>query len=98
VSEQLWELYRTVCQDEMRPLGEFIDRLLAREWGAFPREEILDLLREIEGQMLSNIQIKTMEGSRFAEMADEVSEETQKQFEALIDRVEQAFAGEGGPP
>jgi hypothetical protein len=33
-----------------------------------------------------------MEGPRFAEMADEVSEQTQKEFEALINRVEQAFA------
>ncbi|HKV45281.1 MAG TPA: hypothetical protein VJT32_11505 [bacterium] len=98
MSEQLWELYQTVCQEEMRPLGEFIDRLLAREWGPFPKEEIIDLLSEIEGQMLSNIQIKTMEGSRFAERADEVSEETQREFEALVARVEQAFAAEGGPP
>jgi len=91
VNEQLWELYQTVCQEEVRPLGEFVDRLLANEWGAYPKDDILELLREIEGQMLSNIQVKAMEGPRFAEMADEVSEQTQKEFEALINRVEQAF-------
>ena len=91
MNEQLWELYQTVCQEEVRPLSEFVERLLAKEWGPYPKEEILDLLREIEGQMLSNIQVKAMEGPRFAEMADEVSEQTQKEFEALITRVEQAF-------
>ena len=92
MNEQLWDLYQTVCQEEMRPLGEFVGRLLAKEWGPYPKEDILELLREIEGQMLSNIQVKAMEGPRFAEMADEVSEQTQKEFEALINRVEQAFA------
>ena len=92
MNEQLWDLYQTVCQEEMRPLGEFVERLLAKEWGPYPKEDILELLREIEGQMLSNIQVKAMEGPRFAEMADEVSEQTQKEFEALINRVEQAFA------
>ncbi|HEX9244741.1 MAG TPA: hypothetical protein VGA35_01150, partial [bacterium] len=81
-----------VCQEEVQPLGEFVERLLAKEWGPYPKEDILELLREIEGQMLSNIQVKAMEGPRFAEMADEVSEQTQKEFEALINRVEQVFA------
>jgi hypothetical protein len=91
--EQLWDLYQTVCQEEVRPLGEFVDRLLAKEWGSYPKEEIIELLREIEGQMLSNIQVKAMEGPWFAENAEEVSEQTQHEFEALVARVEQAFAG-----
>jgi hypothetical protein len=91
VNEQLWELYQTVCQEEMRPLDEFIERLLAKEWGSYSKEDILELLREIEGQMLANIQVKALEGSRFAEMADEVSERTQREFEALVARVDQAF-------
>jgi len=93
VNEALWDLYQRVCQEEMRPLGEFVDRVLAGEWGAYPKEDILDLLREIEGQMLSNIQVKALEGPRFAEAADEVSEQTQKEFEELVGRVERAFAG-----
>jgi hypothetical protein len=93
VNEQLWELYQTVCQEEVRPLDEFLERLLAKEWGPYPKDDILELLREIEGQMLSNIQVKALEGSRFAEMADEVSERTQREFEALVARVDQAFGG-----
>ena len=97
MNEALWDLYQTVCQEEMRPLGDFVDRLLANEWGPYPKEDILDLLREIEGQMLSNIQVKAMEGQRFAGMADEVSEQTQREFETLIARVEQAFAARDYP-
>ena len=93
MNEHLWELYQTVCQEEVRPLDEFLERLLAKEWGPYPKEDILELLREIEGQMLANIQVKALEGSRFAEMADEVSERTQREFEALVARVDQAFGG-----
>jgi hypothetical protein len=93
MNEQLWRLYETVCQEEFRPLDEFVRRLLAGEWGAYVKEDVLELLHEVEGQMLSNIQIKAMEGPRFAEMADEVSEQTQQEFEALIALVEQAYGG-----
>lgn len=92
MNEDLWRLYEQVCQEEFQPLETFVERLLAHEWGLFPKEDILDLLHEIEGQMLSNIQIKAMEGSRYAEMADEVSERTQQEFEALAARVERAFS------
>ena len=93
MTESLWDLSQTVCQEEMQPLGDFVDRLLANEWGPYAKDDILDLLREIEGQMLSNIQVKAMEGPRFATMADEVSEEAQQQFEALIGKVDRSFAG-----
>ncbi len=53
---------------------------------------MLELLREVEGMILSNIQVKAMEGHRFAEMADEISERTQQEFEDLIGLVEQAYA------
>jgi hypothetical protein len=91
VNEELWTLYQTVCQEEFRPLDEFIRRLLEEEWGRYSKEDVLDLLHEIEGQMLSNIQIKAMEGPRFAEMADEVSERTQREFEELTAQVELAY-------
>jgi hypothetical protein len=93
MNEQLWELYQMVCQEEVRPLDEFVDRLLAKEWGPYPKEDIVELLHEIEGQMLSNIQVKAMEGPWFAGNADEVSQQTQHEFEGLIARVERAFSG-----
>ena len=93
MNEQLWELYQTVCQEEVRPLDEFVERLLAKEWGPYAKDDILELLNEIEGQILSNIQVKAMEGSRYADSADEVSEQTQQEFAALVARVERAFGG-----
>lgn len=95
MNEQLWGLYQTVCQEEFRPLGEFVRRLVAGEWGPYPKDDVLELLAEIEGMMLSNIQIKAMEGSRFAEAADEVSEQTQKEFEDLFAIVEEAYSKPG---
>lgn len=93
MNEALWDLYQQVCQEEVRPLEEFVARLLAKEWGPYSKEDILDLLHEIEGQMLANIQVKALEGPRFADRAEEVSEQTQREFEVLISRVERAFAG-----
>lgn len=90
MNERLWDLYQTVCQEEFRPLDEFVRRLLEGEWGAFSKEDVIELLREVEGMMLSNIQVKAMEGPRYAELADEVSERTQKEFEDLIALVEEA--------
>jgi len=92
VNERLWDLYQTVCQEEFQPLDEFVRRVLAGEWGAFSKDDVIALLREVEGMILSNIQVKAMEGSRFAEMADDASERTQKEFEDLIALVEQAGA------
>ncbi len=91
MNEQLWKLYQTVCQDEFRPLDEFVRRLVGGEWGPYAKEDVLDLLGEIEGMVLSNIQIKAMEGSRYAEAADEVSEQTQKEFADLAALVEDAY-------
>jgi len=91
VNEALWELYQQVCQDEMVPLPEFVRRLAAGEWGAYPKADVLELLQELETMMLANIQMKMHEGRRFAEMADEVSEQTHAEFEKLTEFVEGAF-------
>lgn len=93
MNDQLWGLYQQVCQEEFRPLDEFVRRLVAGEWGAYSKDDVLELLREIEGMMLSNIQVKAQEGPRYAEMADEVSERTQKEFEELMTFVDQAMPG-----
>jgi hypothetical protein len=91
VNARLWELYETVCQDEYRPLGEFVDRLLAGEWGPFPKDDVLQLLQELEGRVLSNIQVKATEGPRYAEIADEVAERTHQEFADLVTKVEAAY-------
>jgi hypothetical protein len=88
MNEALWELYQRNCQDEMVPLEQFVRRLVAGEWGAYPKADVLELLDELETMMLGNIQMKVHEGARFADMADEVSEQTQEEFEKLTAIVE----------
>ncbi len=87
MNERLWELYEQLCMVEMVQLDEFVHRVKSGELGEFPTDEVISFLREIEANMLQNIQVKTMEHQAYAEMADEVSEETQKMFEELIEEL-----------
>lgn len=87
MNERLWELYEQLCLVEMVPLPEFVGRLKAGEFGEFATEDVVEFLRGIEANMLQNIQAKTMEHQAYAEMADQVSEDTEKMFEELIDEV-----------
>jgi hypothetical protein len=87
MNERLWEIYEQLCLVEMTPLAEFVSRLKDGEFGEFATEDVVAFLREIESNMLQNIQAKTMEHQSYAEMADQVSEDTQKMIEELIDQV-----------
>jgi hypothetical protein len=90
MTERLWEIYEQLCQVEMRSLDEFVRRVKTGEFGDFERGDVVGFLREIEAAMLSNIQTKAMEHSRYAEMADEVSDETHQMFDDLIEHYERA--------
>ncbi len=85
MNERLWEIYEQLCLVEMVPLPDFITRLKSGEFGEFPTDDMITFLREIEANMLQNIQAKTMEHQVYAEMADEVAEQTQRMFEELIE-------------
>ena len=87
MNERLWEIYEQLCLVEMVPLPEFVTRGKTGEFGEFETEDVVEFLREIEANMLQNIQVKTMEHQAYAEMADQVSEDTQKMFEELIEDV-----------
>lgn len=85
MNERLWEIYEQLCMVEMVGLDEFVRRLKSGEFGEFLSDDVVSFLREIEANMLQNIQIKTMEHQAYAEMADEVSEQTQRMFDELIE-------------
>lgn len=87
MNERLWEIYEQLCLVEQVSLPDFVARLKSGEVGEFPSEDIISFLREIEANMLQNIQIKAEEHHSYAEMAEQVSEETQKMFEDLIEDV-----------
>ncbi|MDQ7821099.1 MAG: hypothetical protein QN155_05380 [Armatimonadota bacterium] len=88
--ERLWDIYEQVCMVEMKGLDEFVRRVRSGEFGEVSTEDLIAFLREIEANMLANIQIKTQEHPAYAEMADEVSEQTRKMFEELIDGLRRA--------
>ena len=90
MTERLWEIYEQLCQIEMRGLDEFVRRLKEGEFGDFPREDVIAFLREIEASMVTNIQTKALEHYRYAEMVDQVSEETHAMFDELIDEFQRA--------
>ncbi len=85
MNERLWEIYEQLCLVEQQGLDEFVRRIKEGEFGEFPASEVIAFLHEIEANMLQNIQVKALEHQAYAEMADEVSEETQKMFEELIE-------------
>lgn len=85
VNERLWELYEQLCMVELVKLDEFVARLKSGEFGEFPTEDVVSFLREIEANMLQNIEVKTMEHQSYAEMADQVSEDTHKMIDELIE-------------
>jgi len=87
MNERLWELYEQLCMVEMVPLDEFVRRVKSGELGDFPTEDMVSFLREVEANVLQNIQVKTQEHQRYAEMADEVSADTQKMFDELIEEL-----------
>lgn len=88
--ERLWDIYEQLCQVELKGLDEFVRRIKSGQYGEFSSDDVIGLLREIEASMLQNIQVKTMEHQAYADMADEVSEETQKMFEELIEEYRRA--------
>ena len=51
---------------------------------------VIAFLREIEASMVTNIQSKALEHYRYAEMVDQVSEETHAMFDELIDEFQRA--------
>ncbi|HXF83570.1 MAG TPA: hypothetical protein VNN19_12540 [bacterium] len=87
MNERLWEIYEQICLVEMQSLEEFVRRLKSGEFGEFERADVIEFLREIEANMLQNIQVKTMEHQAYAELADEVSEQTQRMFDDLIEEM-----------
>ena len=82
--DRLWELYEHWCMEELISLHAFILRLKAEEFGSFPRDAVVALLREIEANILENIETKAMEDPELNAVKEERSDETTEMIEALI--------------
>jgi hypothetical protein len=81
---RLWALYEHWCMEELISLREFVARLKAGEFGPFPRDEVVALLRDIETNMLENIELKAMEDPTLEMLKDERVAETCQEIDELI--------------
>jgi hypothetical protein len=82
--ERLWELYEHWCMEELISLREFILRLKAGEFGSFARDEVVALLREIEANILENIELKALEDPGLDALKEERMAETSQDIDDLI--------------
>jgi hypothetical protein len=81
---RLWELYEHWCMEELISLREFVMRLKAGEFGAFSRSDVVSFLREIEANMLENIELKAMEGPMLEDLIEQRMAETSQEIDDLI--------------
>ena len=82
--DRLWELYEHWCMEELLSLREFVMRLKVGEFGAFSRDEVVGLLREIEASILENIELKASENPMLEELKEERMVEASQEIDALI--------------
>jgi hypothetical protein len=82
--ERLWELYEHWCMEELIGLREFVMRLKAGEFGAFSRNNVIGFLREIEANMLENIELKAMEEPMLEDLKEQRMAETSQEIDDLI--------------
>lgn len=84
-ADALMDLYYDVSMEGV-DLRRFLERLDAGEWGPVAPDVVVDFLRDLEAVILSNIDVKAMEGPHYAGRRMDVIEETQREFEELIAR------------
>lgn len=82
--ERLWALYEHWCMEELINLRDFILRVKSGEFGSFSRDEVIALLREIEANILANIELKAMEDPELEALKEERMAETSQEIEALV--------------
>jgi hypothetical protein len=82
--DRLWALYEHWCMEELVSLREFISRLKAGEFGSFTRHDVVGFLREIEANMLQNIELKAMEDPTLEALKEDRIAETSQEIDELI--------------
>jgi hypothetical protein len=82
--DRLWALYEHWCMEELISLREFVARLKAGEFGTFSRDDVVVFLREIEANMLENIELKAAEEPALEALKEERMAETSQEIDDLI--------------
>jgi hypothetical protein len=82
--DRLWGLYEHWCMEELISLRAFVTRLRAGEFGTFSRDEVVGFLREIEANMLENIELKALEDPMLENLKEERMAEASQEIDELI--------------
>lgn len=83
---KLADVYWERMQEEILSLEEFLDRAKAGEFGAYSPEDFVRFLREVEANILHNIDLKLEEAPHLAPMREARIEETQAMIAQLIEK------------
>jgi len=70
--------------EELISLREFMLRVKAGVFGSFTRDQIVTFLREIETNILENIEVKSTEDPSLSAMKEDRIDETTRMIEDLI--------------
>jgi hypothetical protein len=70
--------------EELISLRAFIARLKAGEFGTFSRDDVVSLLRDIEANILENIELKAMEDPALEMLREDRMAETSQEIDELI--------------
>jgi hypothetical protein len=82
--DRLWALYEHWCMEELVSLREFVARLKSGEFGTFARDDVVGFLREIEANMLENIELKAMEDPTLEALKGDIMADTSQEIDHLI--------------
>ena len=82
--DRLWGLYEHWCMEELISLREFVMRLKAGEFGAYCHADVVGFLREIEANMLENIELKALEDPMLENLKEERMAEASQEIDELI--------------
>lgn len=83
---KLMEVYWEVMMDEPMDLPRFMEQVAEGRHGSFPPEEIADFLREVERDILGNIQTKAGSSPGLDAFVDDRIEETRQMIADLMQR------------
>jgi hypothetical protein len=70
--------------EELISLRAFMARLKAGEFGTFRHNDVVGFLRDIEANMLENIELKAMEEPMLEELKEQRMAETSQEIDELI--------------
>lgn len=82
----LMDVYLEVMMEEPTDLPRFMEQVATGRHGAFDEEQIAEFLREIERDILSNIQMRAGINPSLDEFVDDRVEETREMIAGLMRR------------